>query len=52
MAVDGAGGPAGAARTVTTSGQASTVKVDGQWKVEWSPQVLDTRLAPEGRLWG
>ncbi len=44
------GGPAGAARTVTTSGQASTVKVDGQWKVEWSPQVLDTRLAPEGRL--
>ena len=37
-------------RTVTTSGQAGTVKVDDQWKVRWEPTILDSRLADGGRL--
>lgn len=38
----------GAARTVTTTGEARTTKVGEEWKVEWAPTVLDTRLAPGG----
>lgn len=50
-------GPAGAdpgadgpARVVTTTGGARTTKVGEDWRVEWSPAVLDTRLAPGGHL--
>lgn len=39
-----------ASRTVTTRGEASTVEVGEEWKVEWSPQILDTRLQPGGQL--
>lgn len=49
----GTGGEADAAeasRTVTTSGQAGTVKVDDEWKVQWEPTILDSRLAAGGRL--
>lgn len=35
-------------RSVTTTGEASTVKIDGQWKVQWAPTILDTRLTPGG----
>lgn len=38
------------ARTITTSGTASTVKVDGQWKVQWEPTILDSRLVAGGQL--
>lgn len=38
----------GAARTVTTSGEARTTKVGEEWKVEWAPTILDTRIAPGG----
>lgn len=37
-------------RVVTTTGSVATVKVDDEWKVRWEPTVLDTRLAPQGRL--
>ncbi len=37
-------------RTVTTTGEARTVKVGEEWKVEWAPTVLDTRLTPGGNL--
>lgn len=39
-------GPDGAAREFSTQGSATMSKVDDQWKVQWSPQVLDTRLSP------
>ena len=37
-------------RTVVTTGEARTTKVGEEWKVEWAPTVLDTRLAPGGYL--
>lgn len=37
-------------RVVTTSGEARTTKVGEDWRVEWSPTILDTRLAPGGYL--
>lgn len=40
----------GATRSVTTRGEAGTVKEGEEWKVEWSPQILDTRLQPGGQL--
>ena len=43
------GGEAGS-RSVTTSGQAGTVKVDDQWKVQWEPTILDSRLVAGGYL--
>ena len=46
----GSGAQSPAPRTVTTRGEASTTKVDDQWKVQWAPTILDTRLAPEGYL--
>lgn len=49
LAADGAA-PGTAPRTVTTSGQARTTEVDGEWRVEWAPTVLDTRLLDGGRL--
>ena len=46
----GSGGPSPAPRVVTTTGEASTTKVDDQWKVQWAPTILDTRLEPGGYL--
>ena len=50
-------GPAGgteqadaAPRIVTTTGEARTTRVGEDWKVEWAPTILDTRLRPGGRL--
>lgn len=37
-------------RTVTTRGEARTVEVGDEWKVQWAPTVLDTRLTEGGRL--
>ncbi|KAA0918577.1 penicillin-binding transpeptidase domain-containing protein [Dietzia sp. ANT_WB102] len=37
-------------RSVTTRGEVRTTKVDDEWKVQWAPTVLDTRLAEGGRL--
>ncbi|MDX2356419.1 penicillin-binding transpeptidase domain-containing protein [Dietzia sp. PP-33] len=37
-------------RTITTSGEAATVKMGEEWKVDWAPTVLDTRLQPGGQL--
>ncbi|AWH96745.1 penicillin-binding transpeptidase domain-containing protein [Dietzia psychralcaliphila] len=39
-----------APRTVTTTGEARTTKIGDDWKVEWAPTILDTRLAPGGTL--
>ena len=47
---DGEADATAASRAVTTSGQAGTVKVDDQWKVQWEPTILDSRLATGGRL--
>lgn len=44
------GAERGPDRVVTTTGEARTTEVDGAWKVDWAPTVLDTRLAPGGRL--
>ncbi|HHX86459.1 MAG TPA: penicillin-binding protein [Actinomycetales bacterium] len=40
----------GPERSVTTAGEARTVKEGDQWRVEWAPTILDTRLAPGGTL--
>ncbi|WP_404850651.1 penicillin-binding transpeptidase domain-containing protein [Dietzia kunjamensis] len=37
-------------RSVTTRGEVRTTEVGDQWKVQWAPTVLDTRLAEGGRL--
>src|SRR5699024_1877363 len=37
-------------RTVTTTGEAGTTKVGEEWKVDWAPTILDTRLEPGGSL--
>ena len=42
--------PDSATRSITTAGEARTTKVDDQWKVEWAPTILDTRLEPGGQL--
>ena len=39
-----------APRIVTTTGEARTTKVGEDWKVDWAPTVLDTRLLPGGRM--
>ncbi|WP_236885309.1 penicillin-binding transpeptidase domain-containing protein [Dietzia massiliensis] len=46
----GGGEPSPAPRVVTTTGEAATTKVDDQWKVQWAPTILDTRLEPGGYL--
>lgn len=38
------------ARIVTTTGEAGTTEVGEEWKVEWEPTILDTRLEPGGHL--
>ncbi|AVZ40626.1 penicillin-binding protein [Dietzia sp. JS16-p6b] len=50
---DPAGGTPGAEaapRIVTTTGEARTTRVGEDWRVEWSPTILDTRLEPGGTL--
>ena len=37
-------------RTVTTRGEAGTTRVGEEWRVEWAPTILDTRLEPGGSL--
>ncbi|MFN7243229.1 MAG: penicillin-binding protein, partial [Dietzia cercidiphylli] len=46
----GTPGTEGAARIVTTTGEARTTRVGEDWKVEWAPTILDTRLEPGGAL--
>ncbi|MCT1514470.1 penicillin-binding transpeptidase domain-containing protein [Dietzia cercidiphylli] len=46
----GTPGTEGAARIVTTTGEARTTRVGEDWKVEWAPTILDTRLEPGGTL--
>ena len=38
------------ARTVSTRGEAATVKEGDDWKVQWEPTILDSRLSSGGRL--
>lgn len=38
-------GPDGAARQFSGEGRATLTKVDEEWRIQWEPGVLDTRLA-------
>ena len=47
---DTSGEAAADERIATTSGQAGTVKVGEEWKVQWEPTILDSRLVAGGAL--